>query len=161
MKINNTVAVVQASHSLDGPEAWTVLGKAQQTPGLPRRFSGKESGTSAGDMRDEGSVPGSGRSPGEGNSNSLQYSCLDNSTDRGAQQAPVHGVAKSRRRLSTHVHPFTISKQYGIQNEVFLSPKLTCSATELCFLTNQNQKELGENPASAVYSLCGLGPQVT
>ena len=43
-----------------------------------------------------GSVPGSGRSPEEGNGNPLQYSCLENSMDRGAWQATVHGVAKSQ-----------------------------------------------------------------
>ena len=47
---------------------------------LPRGLSGKESAFQAGDM---GSIPGSGRSPGEGNSNSLQYSCLGNPMDRG------------------------------------------------------------------------------
>ena len=49
---------------------------------------------SAGDMS---SVPGLGRSPGEGNGNSLQYSCLENPMDRGAWWATVYGVAKSRR----------------------------------------------------------------
>ena len=43
---------------------------------------------------DTGSVPGSGRSPGEGNGNLLQYSCLENSMDRGTWQATVHGIAK-------------------------------------------------------------------
>ena len=42
-----------------------------------------------------GSIPGSGRSPGEGNGNPLQYSCLENPTDGGAWWATVHGVAKS------------------------------------------------------------------
>ena len=50
---------------------------------------------SARDARDVGSIPGSGRSPGEGNGNPLQYSCLGNSMDRGAWQATVHRVAKS------------------------------------------------------------------
>ena len=50
----------------------------------------------AGDTRAKGSIPGSGRSPGVGNGNPLQYSCLKNSMDRGAWQATVHGVAKSR-----------------------------------------------------------------
>jgi len=50
---------------------------------------------SAGDIRDMGSVPGSGRSPGEGRGNPLQYSCLENSMDRGAWEAAVHGVVKS------------------------------------------------------------------
>ena len=50
----------------------------------------------AGDTRDAGSIPGSERSPGEGNGNPLQYSCLENSMDRGAWQAAVRGVAKSQ-----------------------------------------------------------------
>ena len=53
-----------------------------------------------GDVGDEGSIPGSGRSPEEGNGNQLQYSCLENSVDRRAQQATVHRVAKSRTQLS-------------------------------------------------------------
>ena len=52
---------------------------------------------SAGDV---GLIPGLGRSPGEGNGNSLQYPCLGNSVDRGAWQATVHGVAKSWTCLS-------------------------------------------------------------
>ena len=54
---------------------------------------------SAGDRRDTGSIPGSGRSPGGGHGNPLQYSCLENPMDRGAWQATVHGVAKSQIRL--------------------------------------------------------------
>ena len=53
----------------------------------------KESVCNAGDP---GSIPGSGRSPGEGNGNQLQYSCLENFMDRGAWQAIVHGVAKNQ-----------------------------------------------------------------
>ena len=49
----------------------------------------------AGDVRDPGSISGSGISPGEGNGNPLQYSCLENPTDRGAWQATVHRIAKS------------------------------------------------------------------
>ena len=49
------------------------------------------------------SVPGSGRSPGEGNGYPLQYSCLENPMDRGTWQATVHGVAKSRTEHS-HTH---------------------------------------------------------
>ena len=52
--------------------------------GFPRSSVGKESACNAGDL---GSIPGSRRSPGEGNRNPLQYSCLENSMDRGAQQA--------------------------------------------------------------------------
>ena len=49
----------------------------------------------AGDTGDVGSIPGSGRSPGEGNGNPLQYSCVETSMDGGALWAIVHGVAKS------------------------------------------------------------------
>ena len=55
---------------------------------------------SAGDIRDAGSIPGLGRSPEEGNSNPFQYSCLENSTDREAWCAAVHGVAKIWTRFS-------------------------------------------------------------
>ena len=54
---------------------------------------------SAGDIRDVGSVSGLGRSPGEGNGNPLQYSCLENPMDRGAWRAIAHGVAKSLIQL--------------------------------------------------------------
>ena len=62
--------------------------------GLPKWHSGEESPLHhlAGDARDAGSISGSGRSPGVGNGNPFQYSCLENSTDRGAWQATVHGV---------------------------------------------------------------------
>ena len=49
---------------------------------------------------DEGLIPGSGRAPGKGNGNPLQYSFLENPMDRGARWATVHGAAKSRRQLS-------------------------------------------------------------
>ena len=54
----------------------------------------------AGDTRDLASIPGSGRSLGEGSGNPLQYSCLENPMDRGAWGAIVHGVTKSRTQLS-------------------------------------------------------------
>ena len=59
----------------------------------------KNPSVNAGDVRDAGSIPGLGRSPGEGNSNPLQYSCLENPMDRGAWRATFHGVAKSQIRL--------------------------------------------------------------
>ena len=59
--------------------------------GLPRWLSGKESTCQAGDA---GSTPGMGRSPGEGNGNPVQFSCLGNPTDRGAWQAIVYRVTK-------------------------------------------------------------------
>ena len=54
----------------------------------------------AGDIRDAGSIPGLGRSPGEGNGNPFKCSCLENPMYRGAWQATVHRAAKSRTRLS-------------------------------------------------------------
>ena len=71
-------------------------------PGVLCGSGGKVSAYNVGDL---GLVPGLGRSPEEGNSYPLQYSCLENSTDRGAWQATVHGVAKSQTRLSDfHFH---------------------------------------------------------
>ena len=61
---------------------------------------GAEVKASASNAGDPGSIPGSGRSPGEGNGNPLQDSCLENSMDGGAWQATIHGVAKSQIRLS-------------------------------------------------------------
>ena len=64
--------------------------------GLPCGSDGRKSACNASDL---GSIPRSGRSPGEGNGNPLQYSCLENPMDRGAWQATVHQVAKSQTRL--------------------------------------------------------------
>ena len=61
----------------------------------------KNSPANAGDARDVGSIPGLGRSLEVGNGNPFQYSCLENSMDRGAWWATVHGVARSQTRLST------------------------------------------------------------
>ena len=60
---------------------------------FPGGSDGKETTCDAGDL---GFVPGSARSPGEGNGNPLQYSCLENPMDRGVWQATVHGIAKSQ-----------------------------------------------------------------
>ena len=57
----------------------------------------KKLSANAGDVRDLCSMPGSGRSPGGGHGNPLQYSCLENPMDRGAWQAAVHGVAESNK----------------------------------------------------------------
>ena len=67
---------------------------------MPRGFpSGADDKESAGNAGDLGSIPRLGRSSGEGNGNPLQYSCLENSMDRGAWGATVHGVVKSRTPL--------------------------------------------------------------
>ena len=68
--------------------------------GFPGGSDGKESACNAGD---QGLIPGLGRSPREGNGNPFQYSCLENSMDRGTWQATIHGVTMSRPQLSvTH-----------------------------------------------------------
>ena len=64
---------------------------------FPDVSDGKESACNAGHP---GLIPGSGKSPGEGSGNLLQYSCLENPKDRGSGQTTVHGVAKSLTRLS-------------------------------------------------------------
>ena len=66
--------------------------------------------SNAGGAGDVGSIPGSGRSPGEGNGNPFQYSCLENPMDRGAWCATVHGVAKSRTPLSNYSCTQKLSK---------------------------------------------------
>ena len=70
--------------------------------GLPWWLSGKESACSAGDV---GSIPGSGRSPGEGTGNPLWYSCLGNPMDRGAWWAIVHAVARVGHNSETKPPP--------------------------------------------------------
>ena len=62
----------------------------------------------SGDLGDTGSIPGLGRSPGEGNGNPLQYPCLENPMDRGASWAAVYGVTKSRTWLRDFTFTFII-----------------------------------------------------
>ena len=66
---------------------------------FPGGSSGEEHPASPGDVRDVGWIPGSGRPPGGGYSNPLQYSCLENSMDRGAWPAAVHRVTQRQTRL--------------------------------------------------------------
>ena len=82
----------------------TASGKGWSFPG------GSEVKASTCNVGDLGSIPGSGRSPGEGNGNLLQSSCLENPMDRGAWWATVHGVAKSQTRLSDFTHSLTWEK---------------------------------------------------
>ena len=86
--------------------------------------SGKESACQCRRQRDAGSVPGLGRSPRVGNGNPLQYSCLENSMDRGAWQATVHGTAKSQTCVSTrvHLHASVMKRRPWIHTYFFLCP---------------------------------------
>ena len=77
--------------------------KLSQPLSYPKKiyYGGSDGKESACNVGDPGSNPGLGRSPGEGNGNPLKYSCLENSIDRGAWRATVHGVAKGQTRLSS------------------------------------------------------------
>ena len=72
------------------------MAELYMTVDFPYSSDGKESACNA---REPRSIPGLGRSPGEGNGNPLQYSCLENSMDRGVWRATVHGITKNRTRL--------------------------------------------------------------
>ena len=80
-------------------KAW---GSSVRLGGFPGGTVAKNPPAGAADQRDAGSIPGLGSSPGGWHDNPLQYACLDNTMDRGAWWATVHGVANSRTRLSTH-----------------------------------------------------------
>ena len=81
----------------------------------PGGSDGKASAYNAGDP---GLISGPGRSPGEGNGTPLQYSCLENPMDGGAWWATVHGVAKSRTRLSDCTFTFTSLSPYGRKQRI-------------------------------------------
>ena len=78
---------------------------SSNTLDFPGGSDGNASAYSAGDL---GLITGSGTSPGEGNGNPLQYSCLENPMDGGAWWATVHGVKKSRTRLSDFTFTFSL-----------------------------------------------------
>ena len=88
------------------------------------------------DARDAGLIPGSGRSPGGGNGNSLQYSCLENSMDRGDWQAIVHRVAKSWTRLSRYAY-------IEISNKNLLYS--TGNYTQYFVITSEGREAEGKN----------------
>ena len=92
-----------------GTKKFHILRLAEHEPGLPWLFSGKES---AFNTQDQGPIPGSGRPPGEGNGNPLQYSFLGNPMDRGAWRVTVQGVARSRTRLSVDT-PHTETRRWS------------------------------------------------
>ena len=90
-------------------EAW--LSQTGQEPGLSAAFSfGSEIKAYACNVGDLGSIPGLGRSPGEGNGTPLQYSCLENPMEGGAWVATVHGVEKCQTRLCNFTFTLALSK---------------------------------------------------
>ena len=101
---------------------------------LPRWLSGKELPANAGNRRDTVSIPGWGRSPGEGNGNPLQYSCLGNPMDRGAWQATIHGVTESDTteharthscmHAHTHAYPHTHTHTHTHTHPILYSPRI-------------------------------------
>ena len=88
---------------------------SHRSVGFPGVSNGKESASDAGEV---GSIPGSGRSPGGGNGYPLQYSCLENSTDRGAWWTTVHGVAKRWTRLVTKCTHTLFHRSVGLKLEI-------------------------------------------
>ena len=89
-----------------------------------------------GDIRDIGSIPGSGRSPGEGHGNPLWYSYLENPMDRGAWWATVHGVTQSwtqLKRLSMHMF-FFCQKNYMPLSISYCTYKMYCLYNDTCLL---------------------------
>ena len=85
--------------------------------------------------RDVGSIPGSGRSPGIGNGNPLEYSCLGNPTDGGAWRAAIHGVAKSWTWLSTHtLGPAPGNFWFGFYSLRFAFSKMSYKWTHTVFI---------------------------
>ena len=103
----------------------------------------------AGDLRDEGSIPGSGRSPGGEYGNPLQYSCLGNSMDRGDWWAMAHSVAKSLKRLS--MHNAELWKDYGLWNQTWVHVCVHAKSFQSCpTLCNHMDHSL---PGSSVHGM--------
>ena len=99
------------------------IGKAKM---LPQWLSGKESTCQIGDV---GSILGLGRSPGEGNGNPFQYSCLENPMDRGAWWATVQGVTKNRIQLNNETTT-TKSKRSSVVRLPKLHPRPVIDLSE-------------------------------
>ena len=99
-KQTNKKAVPQASTQLPKHSSESKTRFDWPDTSFPNDSVGIESASTAKDRVDRSLIPGSGKSPGKGNGNPLQYACLGNPTDRGAWWAPVHGVVKSQTQPS-------------------------------------------------------------
>ena len=102
--------------------------------GFPGGSDGKVSACNAGDL---GQIPGSGRSPGEGNGKALQYSCLETPMDGGAWRAIVHGVTENWTRLSD----FTASLSVKCRTCIFSA--VTYVLNRYIFLSGSQHKNFG------------------
>ena len=104
----------------------TAINTTYRRKGTSGSLDGKESAYIAGYL---GLIPGSGRSPGNGNGNPLQYSYLENPMDRGAWWATVHGVAKSRTPLSDQ--NLLTEENLLLSNKCFSDVKGLCTLSPL------------------------------
>ena len=137
-----TDAGPQLSGSLDYSVVHSLYGASQvmlMVKNLP---------ANAGDVRDVGLVPGSGRSPGGGRGNPFRYSCLENAMDRRAWPATVHRVAQSRtqmKQLSTHVH--------CLYNRIYLSGDSCIAVPPLDHVVMNQCKVIILKPSEVFFSI--------
>ena len=124
--------------------------------GFPGGSDGKHSACNAGDP---GSIPGSGKSPGEGNGYAPQYSYLENPLGRGTWQATVHGVTKSWTRLSTHTEkqPKFYRNSHGFLPILKLNNiwKLRLSNFTFTFLFHALEKEIATHSSVLAWRIRG------
>ena len=113
---------------------------------FPHSSVGKESICNAGDL---GSIPGLGRSPGEGNGNPLQYSCLENPMDKGAWQVTVHGVARVGHNLMAKPHFFPHSPLILV-----ISSYLGSLSDSLCFSSPALRYYFSKESSSVIFVFC-------
>ena len=132
---------------------------------------GSEVKASASNAGNPGSIPGLGRSPGEGNGNPLQYSCLENPMDGGAWQATVHGVAKTGTWLNDltsldfniinlftfnfQKHPFSPPGLNNLHNILCIyCLNLLNSKWTLVFRVSEHHNSLKHRPSPCLFSQC-------